>query len=148
MCFPSFHLMELFKLYVHKALCVNLILQESLYCQTFYIIFLSLCMIKFLSNLVFMKELCVILSFLFASNFLHKIKQVGFWGGGERVGGARGWSTRMVENFASSSMGHISHYKNTIQYICQFYWANVRNAQNVLLRFKFTLLGINVTLRN
>ncbi len=109
-CFPSFHLMELLRLYVCKALCVNLFVQESFYCQTFYTTFLFLCMIKFISKHI--------------------------------------WSTRMVENFASSPMGHISHYKNTIQFIGQFYWSTSRNALNVLLRIKFALLGINVTLRN
>jgi len=98
MCFPSFHLMELFKLYVCKTLCVNLFVQESLYCQTFYTIFLSLCMIKFLSNLVFTKELCAIHSFFFASNFLHKNKQVGGWGEG---GGVCVWKILQAHQWAT-----------------------------------------------
>jgi hypothetical protein len=50
--------------------------------------------------------------------------------------------------FCKLTDGPHSHYKNTIQFICQFFWATGKNAQNVLLKFKFALLGINVTLRN
>ncbi len=60
----------------------------------------------------------MIFSLLFVSNFLHKIKQAGGFGEGGAGGGR---STKMVENFASSPMGHISHYKNTIQFIGQLY---------------------------
>jgi len=125
------------KLYVWTYLCKNLSIAKL---STPY--FSLYVWLSFSPILFFMKELCAILSLLFASNFWHKIKQVQGWGGGGV------WSTRMVENFASSLMGHISHYKNTIQFIGQFYWTTSKNALNVLLRLKFALLGINVTLRN
>jgi hypothetical protein len=90
--------------------------------------------------LFFMKELCAILSLLFTSNFLHKIKQVGGWGGGRGGFGQLGWWKLL--------QAHRWATFHTIQFVGQFYWATGRNTLNVMLIIKFVLLGINVTLRN